>query len=473
MNIQLPRYWPVSQHTDRITQGSTYVALKGTSYNGIDFIQEALEKGATTIIVDQPIAVDLQETIADYGAQLQQVDDARRALAEHAAHAWGYPQHHLKIIGATGTKGKTTTTYLLRHTLKIAGFKTAMLSGVCNYILDTSLPAELTTPHADFIFAFLATCKNVGVEYVVMEVSAQGLSLHRVATIQFDAALFTNLSQEHAEFYPTMDHYFAAKKLLFAHTKPGAPKIINTNDQWGVLLAREYPDALTISYKQQATYSIHDVYSDFSGLHYVLREAKQEDVEIKIPSLVGFFNALNSAGVFVVCSQLALSRDSILRSFLTFNGVPGRMERIELANGSLGIVDYAHTPSSFEEVLKAVRPLTNTLIVVFGAGGGKDPIKRPLMGKIVSEIADHVIVTSDNPRFEKAEDIARHIVAGIDASLQHKVLVELDRAQAIRYAYALSEKSSIILVLGKGPDEYQQIGKQKFFFSDKQTLATL
>lgn len=470
MNIQIPQYWPVSQHTDRLQQGSTFVAIKGSQRNGIDFIDQALQRGATTIVVDQDITDATKIAIEEFGAQLSVVDDARKALADLSAQAWNNPQHALKFVGTTGTKGKTTTTYLMRHILTTAGYKTAMISGVKNYILEQELQAELTTPHADYLYAFLATCVQVGVEYVAMEVSAQGLTLHRVDNILFDGIIFTNLSQEHAEFYACMDDYFAAKKNLFERTKKNTVALININDAWGQQLKNAFPAATTISFADaSADYMIANVRSDFSGLRYDL-VAKNSVQHVESPILFGFFNALNAADAFVMCLMLGVPEQTILRALQTFTGVPGRMEAYPLPNGALGIVDYAHTPSSYEQVMHALRPLTQDLIVVFGAGGGKDPIKRPIMGRIAAEMADKVIVTSDNPRKEDPVSIIEQVVAGISAAHYAKLYKEVDRERAIQKAYSLSTQGTIILVLGKGPDEYQIIGDQKTFFSDKQVV---
>lgn len=470
MNIQIPQYWPVSQHTDRLRQGSTFVAIKGSHRNGIDFIDQALQKGAATIVVDQDVTDVVRINIEAFGAQLLVVADARKALADLSAQAWGNPQHALKFVGTTGTKGKTTTTYLIRHMLAAAGYKTAMISGVKNYILEHEFQAELTTPHADYFYAFLATCVQAGVEYVAMEVSAQGLSLHRVANILFDGVIFTNLSQEHAEFYACMDDYFSAKKQLFSCVKKSAVMLINTNDIWSQQLKNAFPDAMTIGFSDASVdYLITNVHSDFSGLRYDL-VAQDAVYEIKSPILFGFFNALNAADAFVMCLMLGLPVHLLLDALKTFRGVPGRMEGYSLPNGALGIVDYAHTPSSYEQVLSALRPLTQDLIVVFGAGGGKDPIKRPIMGRIAAEVADKVIVTSDNPRKEDPLSIIQQIVEGIPMEHHKKLYKEVDREIAIKKAYSLSTKGTIILVLGKGPDEYQIIGDQKIFFSDKQVV---
>lgn len=471
MTIQIPSCWPVTQHTARISKGSTFVVIKGNKNNGIDFIKDALEKGASTIVVDQELPAPIHDIIKQYDARLMHVDNARATLADLCSAAYNRPQDKLKIIGITGTKGKTTTTFLTHHILQQAGFNTAMITGVKNYIAGQELPAELTTPHADYFYAFLNECVQAGVEYLVMEVSAQGLSLHRVDNVLFDGIIFTNLSQEHAEFYATMHDYFNAKVQLFERVKPATVQLINNNDTWTQQLHTQYPQATTISFTTQADYLLTNIQSSFGGLRFDIIDHNQA-YTITSPTLFGHFNAQNCANAFLMAFKLGIDAATITQAIKTFMGVPGRMEGYPMPNGALGIVDYAHTPSSYKEVLSAVRALTQDLIVVFGAGGERDATKRPVMGSIAAEFADKIIITSDNPRSEQADSIAQQIKAGIFDDKKAAVYIELDREIAIKKAYALSNNGSIIMVLGKGPDEYQIIGNNKFFFSDKQVILS-
>jgi len=470
--ISLPTIWPVAAHTDNIGPGSTFVAIPGTKLNGVDFIGTALQKGATTVVVqnDAALTAELAAMIERHNAHLIRVADCRQALAAMSAAAWGNPADKLKIIGVTGTKGKTTTTYLTTHILKTAGYKTAMISGVNNYINGQKLPSALTTPQPDYLHAFFATCVQEDVEYVVMEASAQAFSLHRLDGISFDGIIFTNLSQEHAEFYNSIEDYFAAKCQMLAHCKPGTAAIVNIDDQWGKQFAALHPSASTVSRVEKAAdYYIEHATNDLKGLALTLT-TNNFTYTIACAHLFGTFNAYNTADAVALTLQLGISYDIIKQAIATFTGVPGRMEGYALANGAYAIIDYAHTPSSFEQVIPMLKSVTPQLVVVFGAGGDRDKTKRPIMGNIAARYADIVIVTADNPRSEDAAAIAAQIMAGVADNDKVKVICELDRKSAIEKAYRLAQQESIILLLGKGPDEYQIIGKEKFYFSDKQTI---
>lgn len=465
--ISIPRYWPVTQHTDRITNGSTFVVINGKR-NGLDFVNEALSRGAKKIVVDQDVPLLIQDVIKRHNATLIKVDDARKALADLSAQAWGNPQKKINIIGITGTKGKTTTTYLTRHILKHFGYKTAMLSGVKNYILDTEFDSELTTPHADYFYAFLKTCVKNSVEYLVMEVAAQGLSLHRVANTNFKVAVFTNLSQEHTEFYDTQEKYFEAKRKIFDQVEKNGINIVNIDDSWGKIISSELKECATVGCDESAKYKIHDLNTDFSGLSFYLN-----DIKVETKNFIGKFNAYNISDAFAICKELKFATPGILDAIKSFESVPGRMEKYRMYNGALAIVDYAHTPSSYNEVLSTLKNLTKDLIVVFGCGGDRGADKRPIMGKIAAMYADKIILTTDNPRSEDPEKIIADIMANTTESEKEKFIIELDRKKAINSAYTLSLEGSIIVVLGKGPDEYQIIKGTKTYFSDKECIKEL
>lgn len=469
----LPVNWPVTQNSNFVGQGSTFFAIKGHNFNGLDFIQDALQKGASKIVTDQEVSLELQNLIQSFNAELILVENALKELPLYASKAWNFPAKKLKIVGVTGTKGKTTTTFLLHHILKELGLKTAMISGVKNIILDFEFKSELTTPHADFVQAFLAACVEQGVEYVVMETSAQALTLHRVDAIEFDGAIFTNLSQEHAEFYSSMQEYFNAKKELFSRIKKNGAAIINISDDYGKNLYSSLEDledrqVFSLSTSLNSDFVVQNAESSFQGLSFeILHQLNFYKIFSK--TLIGLFNALNCADAFALVLSLGFSAEKIIKAIETFNKVPGRMESYKLKSGALGVVDYAHTPSSYTEILSSLRKLTNNLIVVFGAGGQRDPVKRPIMGEIAGNYADKIFVTSDNPRTEDPDRIAQDIISGIKDS--SKVFKELDREKAIQAACKISDSESIVVVLGKGPDEYQIIGKEKFFFSDKDILS--
>ena len=438
----------VTCHTDYVGPGSTFVAIKGVHMNGIDYIPLALEKGATKIVVDQD--VDYEDAI--------RVSSARKALAELSAQAYGYPANNLKIVGITGTKGKTTTAFLAEHILKVSGHKTALISTVVNRIGDTTYATQLTTPQPDYLHAFFDQCRKEEVEYVIMEVAAQALTLHRVDTILFDRIVFTNFSQEHGEFYTIQAEYFRAKCQLFNHLKGKA--IINIDDK----MLQGFGEAITIS-MVAGDFVGSITASSLDGL-----TMKVNDQVIVAPSLIGSFSGYNVLAATAVAKSYGIPLHSIARACATFGRVPGRLERYALPNQSVAFIDTAHTPASFEALLSTLRPLSPHLIVVFGAGGDRDKVKRPLMGAIAERYADQVILTDDNPRSEDLVAIINDICAGMNGS---RVVKRLDREEAIRYAYACTRSGSIVALLGKGPVEYQHIGDRKIPFSESKILRSI
>lgn len=462
--------FPVTGHTDFVGVGSTFVALKGNLYSGIDFIPLAIEKGATTIVIqtDDTLSPELMASIAEKKITLRREDDVRLMLALLSADAAGYPAKKLKIIGITGTKGKTTTTFLLAHFLRKAGYAVAYMSTVHNAIFDIVYPTQFTTSQADYIHQFLAKCVEQKIEYVVMEVAAQALSMQRVQGIEFDGVIFTNFDHEHLEFYHSMDAYFAAKMTIFLQTKKDAPCIINGDDPW---LQKVTENQKSITFGQGSCNDI--VFSCTPSDDYTF-SIKNELYRIQSSSRIcGIYNGYNLAAVMGMVYALGITIPTIESIVREFNGVPGRFELYYLSNGARAIIDYAHNPSSFKAVIQTARSLTHHLIVLFGAGGGRDQFKRPEMGKIAAEYADLVVLTTDNPRDEDPLTIIDHIIKGIPLQQQQKVVIALDRQEAIKTAYNNTQDGSIILLLGKGPDEYQIIGNTKHFFSERSILQTL
>ncbi len=504
--IMIPKIFSVTAHTQHVGPGSTFVAIKGYKQDGIDFIAQAIEQGATKVVVDQQAQLpqETQQLITHNNIQLIRVANTRKALAQLSAQAHKYPAQKLKIIGITGTKGKTSTSFLLHHLLKTADKKTALLTTVYNKINDTLLPTQLTTQQPDYLHTFFAACVQAGIEYVVMEVAAQALTLHRVDGINFDGIIFTNLAQEHAEFYDSLDEYFAAKCLILQQRKKDASVLINGDDLWGKRILENHSEFIPFNkdmlqsrsngFDKLTTNGFIILINKFltftlslsKGRPAVSVEALREDWEpvegfdregkintFTCPALVGEFNKYNISAATLMGQKLNIDDAVIQQGLDTFPGVPGRLEKYELPNGARAFIDYAHNPSSYKAVLSTMRPLTNDLIVVFGTGGQRDKTKRPLMGAVASEYADTIILTSDNPRTESAHDIVHDIIDGIPDSKREQVLIELDRERAIKKAYNLAQKDSIIMVLGKGPDEYQEIGTTKYFFSDKQVVQQL
>jgi UDP-N-acetylmuramoyl-L-alanyl-D-glutamate--2,6-diaminopimelate ligase len=464
----IPSLLPVTAHTQYVGPGSTFVAIKGYREDGVQYIPQALAQGATTIVVasDAMIAHDLRLLIAQHHARLIEVPNDRKALAQLSAQAHGYPTDKLKIIGITGTKGKTSTTFILEHMLRTAGYKTALLSGVKNSINGVDTLSSLTTPQPDYLHAFFAACVKQSVAYVVMEVAAQAMSLHRVDGINFDGIIFTNFSQEHGEFYATMDDYFAAKCDLFKQLKQEGVCLINADDPHGNQILAAHPTFVPyqLCCEQNAPTGARASWCiRWRDSHY----------QFQCPALIGHFNGYNVVAAGRMALALGLEPATIAQALYFFTGVPGRLERYHLSNGAMGVIDYAHNPSSCAAVLSTLRVLTHHLVVVFGCGGDRDSGKRPMMGSIAAQYADLIIITTDNPRSEDPATIVDAIYAGIPVEHQEKVVRELDREKAILCAYQQSKQGSIIALLGKGPDEYQQIGATKYPFSEKKILQSI
>jgi len=450
MKITLPKRFLVTSHTKRVKPGSIFVAIHGHKEDGSRYIPDALKRGAKGIVISQEMSLsqEYKNLIKQHGATITSVKNTRKELAILSAKQSNYAHKKLKIIGITGTKGKTSTAFILEHILRISGYKTALISSIYNKILDQSFESDLTTDQPDYLHVFFKACLEHSVEFVVMEVAAQAISLHRVETIEFDAVIFTNFSHEHGEFYENMEQYFLEKTKIFTQLKKGGRAFINADDNWCKKIIKKNPDFLSF----------------FLG---------NEIYNLEHPSLVGTFNKYNIAAAISVAQHIGISPKDAQSHIKTLKKIPGRLELHRLKNKTRVFIDYAHNPSSFVAVLSTLRQMTNHLIVVFGAGGERDHTKRPAMGKIATQIADVVIITSDNPRSEDPLEIIEDICAGIEEKNRHKVMREPDRKKAIKIACQKATPSSIIALLGKGPDEYQIIGNRKIRFSEKEIIQKM
>ncbi|UNE35107.1 UDP-N-acetylmuramoyl-L-alanyl-D-glutamate--2,6-diaminopimelate ligase [Vermiphilus pyriformis] len=475
--MNMPAVFPVTAHTQYVGPGSTFVAIKGFSRDGLDYIIPAIHAGATTVVVDvqAQLTCQIEQALIDYNVQLKRVDNTRRALSSLSAQAAGYPAQKLKIIGVTGTKGKTTSVYLLEHIYRQLGYKVARMSTVKNKIGDYEFPPSLTTPQPDYLHQFLALCVSSGTQIVIMEIAAQALSLDRVADITLDAALFTNFDMEHGEFYSTLDDYFKAKAQIVHLLKPSAQLVGSHDFHWVSKVLQHSKCTRTYTATNDMNAVVRVVTTQPINTNPIMLTINVEGAEYTIdcPSLVGMHNIYNVIGVITLVSGLGHEVDKIIDGLRSFKSVPGRMERYQLPDNITAIIDYAHNPSSFASLFTTVRLLTPHLIVVFGAGGGRDKLKRPVMGALAAQYADIVILTNDNPRTEDPMAIVQDIMAGIGAQDHKKVTIELDRERAIRYAHTLCQPGSFLLLLGKGPDEYQIMGDCKIDFSEVEIIKQL
>jgi len=467
-NSSIPSIFPVTCHTDYVGKGSTFVAIKGQRENGIEYINIALKKGATTIVVphDATLSEQIIKAIHIHKATLRKADNTRNQLALLSAQATKQAHTQLKFIGITGTKGKTSTAFILEHILRNTGHNTALVSTVYNKIKNQILTSTLTTDQPDYLHQFFATCVEQNVEFVIMEVAAQALSLHRVAGIIFDEVVFTNFDHEHGEFYNTLEAYFAAKCLLFKQMKPHAKIFVNIDDPWGKKIAANKQNVTPFSIE-----SNNGIHANISDNHTCMITSQKNSYSFS-HTLLGRFNIYNLLAAVGVANKLGISLKNCAKQVNHFTGVPGRFELHTLKKGTRCFIDYAHNPSSFQAILSTLKTMTNDLIVIFGAGGSRDQEKRPIMGNIAAQWCDKIFLTTDNPRLEDPNRIIAAIAAGIPKAKQEVVTLEPDRKKAIEKACRMASPSSIIAILGKGPDEYQIIGNTKKKFSEKEILHT-
>lgn len=468
----MPQIFPVTCHTDHVGPGSIFVAIKGFSKDGTQYIHMALQRGATTIVVEDTTTFDaeLWQLIYKYRCIVQRVADARLALAQLSAKAAGYPAKKLNIIAVTGTKGKTTTVNLIFHMLQTAGISSAMISSVRNAINSHTLKAPLTTPQPDYMHQFFKLCSDNNVTWVVMEVASHAITLHRIDGILFDAVIITNIAREHLEFYDSFDAYAATKISLLSYRKKDAIGWLNKDDERLAAVAAK--DVRYFSLKQPV--DVQGIIVDTIALHTTGTIAMHhQQYPIDCPTLFGLYNGANMVAAWAAGCSIGITPATMQHALHSFKGVLGRLETYPLSNGATIIIDCAHNPLSYEALFSTLRLRTTDFIVIFGAGGDRDQGRRPIMGALVARYADHLFITTDNPRSEDPQKIVADILQGISEQQRHKVIIEPDREKAIRAAYAQSKKGTIIALIGKGQDEYQIIGSQKIPFNEREIIKTL
>ncbi len=471
MLSNMPGIFPVTCHTDHVGPGSIFVAIKGFATDGTRYIDKALEQGATTIVVEDTGSFDAAtwQSIYRQRCMVQRVADARLALAQLSAKAAGYPAKKLKIIGVTGTKGKTTTVNLIFHMLQTAGISSAMISSVGNAINDHTLKPSLTTPQPDYLHQFLKVCVDNHVEWVVIEVAAHAITLHRIEGIMFDAVIITNIAREHLEFYSSVDEYAATKLKLLSYRKKHAIAWFNKDDERLAAISAQNVHYFSLEQAAEIKGTMTD---DMAGVTCTI-EMHQKQFVMNCPTLMGTYNATNILAACAAGQSVGIAPTFMKKSHASFTGIPGRLETYQLSNGATAIIDCAHNPLSYQALFSTLRVRTKDLMVVFGAGGDRDQGRRPQMGAIVAHYADHIFITTDNPRSEDPTKIVDDIMAGIPHELRHKVTIEPDRERAIWRAYERSQQGSIIALIGKGQDEYQIIGTQKIPFNERAIIQAL
>ena len=449
-----------------VETGSLFFCVPGATADGHDFAPGAVAAGASALVVERPLELDVPQAV---------VADARAAMAPAAVAFFGDPTAELQVAGITGTNGKTTTAFLLRHVLERAGRQTGLLGTIKQVVGGTESEVERTTPEAIDLQRTFRAMLDAGDHACAMEVSSHALALRRADRVRFAAATFTNLTQDHLDFHSSMEDYFEAKALLFSGTpEPPAAAIVNVDDRYGARLAEELEDGdgtlVTISAEgaRVADYAAQDVTFDAGGSRFVCRSPDGEHlVELGLP---GLFNVSNSLAAIATAGALGVSAMDATAALTDADRVPGRMEPVDEGQSFAVLVDYAHTPDSLDNVLRAARRLTEgRLICVFGAGGDRDRDKRPLMGAAVAAGADLAVVTSDNPRSEEPEAIVAEIRAGMDgANAGAEIDVEVDRRKAIAAALAVAQEGDTVVIAGKGHEQGQEFdGGRKLPFDDR------
>jgi UDP-N-acetylmuramoyl-L-alanyl-D-glutamate--2,6-diaminopimelate ligase len=436
--------------------GALFFCVRGFTRDGHEFAPDAVARGAAALVVDHSLELDVPQVI---------VPDVRATMAPAASSFYGDPTAKLATVGVTGTNGKTTSAYLLRTLLEADGRQTGLLGTVKSVIGGVEREAGRTTPEAIDLQRTFAEMLAGGDTACVIEVSSHALSLHRVDGVQFAVAIFTNLTQDHLDFHPTMEDYFQAKRRLFTELHPGAA-VINIDDPYGARLAQDPElsvEPLTFSLQDRsAAFFADEIVTDAAGASFILR-GPDGDHEVVSP-LKGLFNVANVVGAIAAASAVGSSTLRAAAAIATAAQVPGRFESVDEGQSFAVIVDYAHTPDSLENVLNAARKLTDHKVhVVFGAGGDRDRGKRPLMGEIAARLADRVIVTSDNPRSEDPEAIIAEILQGIGQPVEHDV----DRRAAIAAAIGGADAGDVVVIAGKGHEQGQEFeGGRKLPFDD-------
>ena len=449
-----------------VRPGDLFAALRGTRLDGFAFVPEAVGRGAAAVLSDRPRPENIEVAWV-------QVFNPREALAFLAANLYGHPARKMKVVGITGTKGKTTTSFILESVLQAAGFTTAVL-GTINYRgPGFAREAARTTPEAPDLQRMLADLLGRGVTHCVMEVSSHALDLKRVWGVSFDVAVFLNLSGEHLDYHHTMEEYFEAKKKLFSLNAKKRTAVVNEDDSWGRKLIAELPmNTITFGFEPSALVRAERFRTNGAGIEASVRFPGGQTTITS--ALSGKHNLSNVLAAFAVALALNVPPQAIKAGIAAVKGIPGRFEKVENGLGFGVYVDYAHTDASLRSLLEMTREMKpGRIILVFGAGGDRDRTKRPRMGEVAGQLADWTILTSDNPRSEDPRSILREIEQGFLLANSKKYEIVPDRREAIARALAFAKKGDIVLIAGKGHETYQEIGTAVLPFSDVEVAAEI
>ena len=446
----------------RIKTGHLFVAMRGTQVDGHLFIGKAIELGAISVLCE-----DLPEVLQK-GITYVQVESTEDAVGKVATLFYGDPSHKLKLVGVTGTNGKTTIATLLYNMFRKFGHKVGLLSTVCNYIDDVEVPADHTTPDPIELNELLAKMVEAGCEYAFMECSSHAIHQKRIGGLKFAGGLFTNLTRDHLDYHKTFENYRNAKKAFFDGLPKDAFAITNADDKNGMSMVQNTKATVkTYSIRTLADFRARILECHFEGM-YLEIDGREVGVQF-----IGKFNVSNLLAVYGAAIMLGKKPEDVLLVLSTLHSVNGRLEPIHSPEGFTAIVDYAHTPDALANVLNAIHEVLDGkghVITVCGAGGNRDKGKRPLMAQEAVRQSDKVIITSDNPRFEEPQDIINDMLAGLNEQQMRKVISIVDRKEAIRTACMMAQKGDVVLVAGKGHETYQEIKGVKHHFDDKEVL---
>ena len=446
----------------RIKEGHLFVAMKGTQVDGHKFVPKAVELGAKAVLCE-----DMPEQKAESVTYVQ-VESTEDAVGKVATTFHGNPSTKLKLVGVTGTNGKTTIATLLYNMFTKMGHKCGLLSTVCNYIVDEAIPADHTTPDPIELNALLDRMVQAGCEYAFMECSSHAIAQKRIGGLTFAGGIFTNLTRDHLDYHKTFENYRNAKKAFFDSLPKTAFAITNADDKNGMVMVQNTKATV----KTYSTRSVADFKARIIECHFEGMYLEMDGHEVGV-QFIGKFNVSNLLAVYGAAVMLGKSPEDVLVVMSTLHSVSGRLEPIHSPECYTAVVDYAHTPDALENVLNAIHEVLDGkghVITVCGAGGNRDKGKRPLMAQEAVKQSDKVIITSDNPRFEEPQDIINDMLAGLNAQQMKKVISIVDRREAIRTACMMAQKGDVILIAGKGHENYQEVKGVKHHFDDHEVV---
>ena len=452
-----------------VQEGSLFICLVGATVDGHSFVEKAVQDGAVAVVVSKPV------TVPDHVAVIY-VEDTRQALQAAVPFFYDYPASKMRMIGVTGTNGKTTTTHIIAHLLRSQGYTVGVIGTVHILIDDQSYPIHNTTPDVADLQQILQQMVDAGVTHCIMEVSSHALALGRTAGVEYDTAVFTNLTQDHLDFHKTFDNYLAAKAKLFKQVsasyqvKEGKGAVINVDDAYGQSIV-DVTTSPMITYSTEGKGSMNaaDLTVTAKSSQFTLNyDGKSYPISTKIAGMFNVYNTLAAVGATL---YEGLSMEEIVKGLATFTAVPGRFELIEEGQDFAVVVDYAHTPDGLENILQTAKKIVeNRILVVFGCGGDRDATKRPIMGRIAAQFGDRVFVTSDNPRTEDPVQIVKDVEVGVREGLHDDVTYEVivDRREAIHKAIAEATTGDVVIIAGKGHEDYQILKDETIHFDDRE-----